>query len=100
MYLSSKYSCGIEELKDRIVKEFTSVGELNGGYAVTARQMNGVQAAAIALSAAKKSLDKSEGDDVTISCIADARASLASVLGIDPTEDLIERIFGDFCVGK
>ncbi len=100
VYLSSKYSCGIEELKDRIVKEFTSVGELNGGYAVTARQMNGVQAAAIALSAAKKSLDKSEGDDVTISCIADARASLASVLGIDPTEDLIERIFGDFCVGK
>ena len=98
--LSSLSSEGINELKEYIVTKFTSADELGGSYAVTARQVNGIQNAVSALLSAKSALESTIGDDVAVSCIADARSNLAEVIGIDPTEDLIERIFGDFCVGK
>ena len=98
--LSSLSSEGINELKEYIVTKFASADELGGSYAVTARQVNGIQNAVSALLSAKSALESTIGDDVAVSCIADARSNLAEVIGIDPTEDLIERIFGDFCVGK
>ena len=100
MSLSSLSSEGINELKEYIVTKFASADELGGSYAVTARQVNGIQSAVASLLSAKSVLENTIGDDVTVSCIADARSHLALVIGADPTEDLIERIFGDFCVGK
>ena len=53
-----------------------------------------------ALSAARAALSAGIGDDLVLSCISDARAQLSSLLGIDASEDLLDKIFSSFCVGK
>jgi tRNA modification GTPase len=40
------------------------------------------------------------GDDLAITCLSDARSSIAKLLGIDVTENLLDTVFSKFCVGK
>lgn len=98
--ISALNSQGIENLKELIVKDFVNGNALAGSYGVTSRQMRGISAAISALVAARDTLIAKIGDDVALACIADARVALAEVIGADSTEDLVNRIFKDFCVGK
>ena len=45
-------------------------------------------------------LEAGAGSDATIACVAEARAALSSLLGLDAAEDLLDKVFGSFCVGK
>ena len=97
---SAAHGSGLEELKELILKTALSGGELAGGYSVTARQMECLARTKEALSAASAALSAGIGDDLVLSCISDARAQLSSLLGIDASEDLLDKIFSSFCVGK
>ena len=98
--ISALSSDGIENLKGLIVEDFAKFSSFKGSYSVTSRQLSGITATIFSLVETKNALTSGIGDDIALTCIADARSSLAQVIGIDPTEDLVERIFGDFCVGK
>ncbi|NLX74960.1 MAG: GTP-binding protein, partial [Synergistaceae bacterium] len=98
--ISALSSEGIENLKGLIVEDFAKFSSFKGSYSVTSRQLSGITATIFSLVETKNALTSGIGDDIALTCIADARSSLAQVIGIDPTEDLVERIFGDFCVGK
>ena len=98
--VSAAHGSGLDELKELILKTALSGGELAGGYSVTARQMECLARTKEALSAARAALSAGIGDDLVLSCISDARAQLSSLLGIDASEDLLDKIFSSFCVGK
>ena len=98
--ISAAKGAGIEELKEIIFRRVSGGGALAGGYAVTARQMECLTEAGKAIDEAAASLEAGAGSDATIACVAEARAALSSLLGLDAAEDLLDKVFGSFCVGK
>lgn len=100
MAISALKTSGIEELKDMIVSEMTAGKNLCDSYGVTARQMECLKNALTAVDEAESLIASGLGDDLTLSCIAAARASLSALLGLDPAEELLDAVFSGFCVGK
>ena len=91
---------GVDELKDKIVEEISGGRSLAGCYGVTARQTECLTNAVASVKEALKALTEELGEDVSISCVAEARSQLSSLLGLDCTEELLDAVFGKFCVGK
>ena len=98
--VSALRSDGIEELKNIIVNEITGGIKVTGGYGVTSRQIECLSAALSSLRETKKVVAEGLGDDLAITCLSDARSSIAKLLGIDVTENLLDTIFSKFCIGK
>ncbi|MDO5116693.1 MAG: tRNA uridine-5-carboxymethylaminomethyl(34) synthesis GTPase MnmE [Synergistaceae bacterium] len=98
--ISAATGDGVDELKELIVTSLCGGENLSGCYAVTARQMECLTTAGEAIKAASAALASASGDDLTLSALADARAALSALLGIDASEDLLDKVFGSFCVGK
>lgn len=100
VFISAAKGDGIGELKEIIFRRVSGGGALTGGYAVTARQMECLTEAGKAIDAAAGALASGAGGDAAIACIAEARAALSSLLGLDAAEDLLDKVFVSFCVGK
>lgn len=100
MSISAANGAGVEELKDAALSSLSCGGTLSGSYAVTARQMECLTEARSAIDAACAAMDAGAGSDMALSCLSEARGALASLLGQDASEDLLDKIFGSFCVGK
>ena len=98
--VSALKSDGIEELKNIIVNEITGGKKVTGGYGVTSRQIECLSAALSSLNETRKVISGGLGDDLAITCLSDARSSIAKLLGIDVTENLLDTIFSKFCIGK
>ena len=98
--VSALRSDGIEELKDIMVSEMTGGEKISGGYGVTSRQIECLSSALTSLRETKKIISGGLGDDLAISCLSEGRLSLAAILGLDATENLLETIFSQFCIGK
>ncbi|MEG1642057.1 MAG: tRNA uridine-5-carboxymethylaminomethyl(34) synthesis GTPase MnmE [Synergistaceae bacterium] len=100
LFTSALLKQGIDELKDFIVSYASENSLFDGSYGVTSRQLDCLSSALTYIKDAKNAEELSIGDDVTISCISDARIQLSSLLGLDASEDLLDVVFGSFCVGK
>ncbi|MBP8684467.1 MAG: tRNA uridine-5-carboxymethylaminomethyl(34) synthesis GTPase MnmE [Synergistaceae bacterium] len=98
--VSALKSDGIEELKDIMVNEITGGIKVTGGYGVTSRQIECLSAALTSLRETLKIVSEGLGNDLAITCLSDSRSELAKLLGIDATENLLDTIFSQFCVGK
>ena len=98
--VSTLKSQGIEELKDIIVEKAAGGDLTFDGYGVTSRQMECLASAITLIKEAQKTIYEKIGDDVTIACISEARGKLSSLLGLDASEELLDTVFGTFCVGK
>ncbi len=98
--VSALKSEGIEELKDIIIAEVSGGTILSDAYGITGRQMECLNNAIGSIKEAGCVITDNIGDDVAISCVSDARTQLSSLLGLDATEDLLDVIFKNFCVGK
>lgn len=98
--VSALKSDGIEGLKDIMVNEITGGIKVTGGYGVTSRQIECLSAALASLRETQKIVSEGLGDDLAITCLSDARSHLASLLGIDATENLLDTVFSQFCIGK
>ena len=48
---------------------------------------------------AASALEASEWD-AAAACLGEARSALAGLTGQNPGEDLLDRVFGEFCIGK
>jgi len=100
MQVSALKSEGIDELKDTITTDSCMGHTVNDSYGATSRQIECLSGALDALGEANRALAHKIGKDIAISCISDARAKLSSLLGLDASEDLLDTIFDNFCVGK
>ncbi|MDO4559514.1 MAG: tRNA uridine-5-carboxymethylaminomethyl(34) synthesis GTPase MnmE [bacterium] len=98
--ISAVRGLGLDELKELIVRTALSGGDLAGGYSVTARQMECLARTKEAVDAAGEALGAGAGGDLVLSCLAEARGQLSSLLGLDASEELLDKIFSSFCVGK
>jgi tRNA modification GTPase len=83
-----------------MVNEITGGIKVTGGYGVTSRQIECLSAALTSLRETLKIVSEGLGNDLAITCLSDSRSELAKLLGIDATENLLDTIFSQFCVGK
>ncbi|MDR1482451.1 MAG: tRNA uridine-5-carboxymethylaminomethyl(34) synthesis GTPase MnmE [Synergistaceae bacterium] len=98
--ISALTGAGLDRLKDSILELSLGDSIPAEGYAATSRMIEALSGVVSCLDDAFSALRESAGIDVTCALLADAAALVAAILGIDATEDLLETIFSDFCVGK
>jgi tRNA modification GTPase len=92
---------GLEELEARIETALCGPGrETETVLAINARQEAALQRAADALGRAGENLKIDAGLEIVSVDLRDALEELAAVIGETTTEDILTRLFQNFCIGK
>ena len=99
---SMKTEEGIKELYKEISKLFNNKElELNDGIIVTnIRHQNLIRKAIENIEKAINSIGQSMPIDITAICIKETLENLGEITGNNVTEDIINKIFSKFCLGK
>jgi tRNA modification GTPase len=96
---SSRTGEGLDSLRCRIIEYLTSQpGESVGSTA--ARCQESLVLAAAAISRAKSAVKENAGEEFVAVEVRAALDDLGTVLGTVYTEDILDRIFSRFCIGK
>lgn len=101
-YISAKTGQGIEELKDSIIN-LTVSGHIKGseGLIITnLRHKRAIDNAIVALQKASQDLINSQPNEIIAVSLRDSLDSLGEIVGAITTEDILNRIFSGFCIGK
>lgn len=99
LFVSAKQHCGLDELKEAIFKLATGDRKLSASYAATERMVEELALACADIGGAAGALS-ALGVDAAGYMLAEAARRIASPLGVDATEELLDTIFSSFCVGK
>ena len=94
--LSARTGEGMTELVDSLVREARAVMPKPGAAALNARQRERLDDAAHALSAVQGARDPL----LIAENLRTARAAFDALLGRTSTEDVLDTLFGRFCIGK
>ena len=100
--ISARYGSGIEEL-EKTIEEMFFRGELQGSrdLCITReRQKELLGKAAQSLRMVSQAMDAGMEEDFFTIDLMDAYAHLGGVIGETPEDDLADRIFSEFCMGK
>ncbi len=99
--LSAKTGTGLQELKE-IIYEFAVKGERAGESVVITRERHRdhLQQAATALDTATKNMSSGYSEELIAVDVTLAMEHMGSILGKTFAEDLLDKIFGKFCIGK
>jgi tRNA modification GTPase len=92
---------GLDQLEEKI--EAILCGENRGNeteLAINARQEAALQRAATALAQAGENLTAGAGLEIVSVDLREALEALADVIGATTTEDILTRLFQNFCIGK
>ena len=100
--LSAKTGKGINELRETIYNLFiTDKGALSEGRLVTnIRHKDALKRALESLEQAKSSLSAKSSEEFIALDIRQALNALGEIIGETTTEDILDNIFSNFCVGK
>ena len=99
--LSAKTGNGLENLKEAIYNHAIQSERTGESIAITReRHRDHLQQAADALSTASKSMNSGCSEELIAVDVTLAMEHLGSVLGKTFAEDLLDKIFGQFCIGK
>ncbi|MFA5354336.1 MAG: tRNA uridine-5-carboxymethylaminomethyl(34) synthesis GTPase MnmE [Thermodesulfovibrionales bacterium] len=94
---------GLEELKESIISLFLTRGSSGPDETVmitNIRHRESIDRSGESLSTAKESLQRGEPLEVTALFLREALDSLGEIIGVVTTDDILERIFTQFCIGK
>jgi tRNA modification GTPase len=98
---SSVLGVGLPELKKAIVETLESRNEEAGVIAGTAeRCRDSLRLASEALARARAAIEGNAGDEVVAAEIRLALEELGLVVGAVYTDDILDRVFSRFCIGK
>lgn len=98
--LSAKSNDGIAELLDKIA-HFAGVSDANNEYLlVNSRHLALLQIAQEALLKTEKLVMEQNSDELACFEVKNAITALEEVLGINTPHDILDTIFGSFCIGK
>lgn len=102
LWISVKEEQGIEELKNTILDEILheSISSDQEVMITKVRHRNALQNALKAVNNLKEALDNDMAYDFLTIDLKDALFHLGSITGETVTEDIVDRIFSDFCLGK
>ena len=92
---------GLKDLKKELLEQIEiSDDELHSGILTNTRQIAAVKKAVSALEKAEKSLQESLGPEFTAFDLKEASTALEEIIGVISTDDILNKIFSDFCIGK
>lgn len=99
--ISATRGDGIEALRAQITKSLGAVKTgLDEVLVARSRQRVAIDAARQNLRSAVDSLKGGMGEEIVAVDLRSATDRLAEILGLDVTDELLDKIFGDFCIGK
>jgi len=99
--ISAKYGTGIQCLEDAIVSAFSFSGGLLPGAATSnARHIGVLTRTEKALKCAIESIETGHSEEIPLIHLRDALSTLGEITGETATEEILENIFKNFCVGK
>jgi len=100
--VSAHTGAGLEELRHEVVRRLADAageaGELVGSTA--ARCRDSLQSALDALDRALEAADAGSGDEFLAMDVREALDELGQITGAVYTDDILDRIFSRFCIGK
>ena len=91
---------GINQLKEAIQERLAAAAPADVVVATAVRCQQTLSRAAEALRLARPLVDEQAGDELIARQLRDAVDALGHVVGAIYTEDLLDRIFSRFCIGK
>lgn len=97
--ISAKNNQGIEKVKDKI-SEFLYENEETSTMIANERQRDAVQTALSAIKRAKETLMEGFYSDLTVIDISLAAEALGEAEGMSVNDEVVDRIFREFCLGK
>lgn len=97
--ISAKEAIGLDALKAEI-EEILQSGAGDGAMIANERQRSAVSSALEALKRAKKTLEDGFFSDLSVIDITDCASYLGEVEGMSVNDEVIDRIFREFCLGK
>ena len=101
-FISAKFGQGIEELKSCIKEKV--LGDVyvdpQRSLVPTLRQANALECAREALNDVVTGIDSGSGEELILIDLALARQSLNTITGDTHDYDILDEIFGRFCIGK
>jgi tRNA modification GTPase len=102
LHLSTVTYEGVEELKKTVVESnIGSVGKVHAGVVVTnVRHKTALDGAAGSLNAALALLAQDAPLELFAIELRDALGRIGEITGVITTEEILDRIFSNFCIGK
>jgi len=101
VHVSALTGQGIEELEAGIAEIAGEIAQGSEGAMVSnIRHQQALQSASDSLAHALETLERAEPIDLLSGDLSAARSSLGLVTGETASEDLLDRIFSEFCIGK
>jgi len=101
LMISASTGNGLAELTDSICALFAAGGKLPAGEVLTnARHADAIGRALEAIESAQRAMDDGMTPDAVLTMVEDAMAALGELTGVSVREDITNRIFSRFCVGK
>ena len=97
--VSAKTGEGIEMLKNKI-SEFLDMGLESSAMIANERQREAVKIALESIKRAKETLNEGFFSDLAVIDISLAAQSLGEAEGMSVNDEIVDRIFRDFCLGK
>lgn len=98
--LSARTGENLSQLQQTIEQWFAGNNSCDGSILTNARQFGAISHAAEAISRAESALRRGITPDAIVTDVEDAMQSLGEVTGRTVREDITNRIFERFCVGK
>ena len=99
--VSAKTGWNLDHLRNRIVSELSqSDSETEILSSTAARCRESLQHADVALSRAEQLADAGSGDELIAMELRDSLDHLGRIVGVVYTDDILDRIFSRFCIGK
>ena len=101
VWISALYEDGIEELKEVIIQEVQKGVDLSGEVWMTSlHNIHRLERALECLSDSLNALEQNLTYDIVAVGIQEALRFIGEITGEEYTEDLLETIFSQFCIGK
>ncbi|MFH0800640.1 MAG: tRNA uridine-5-carboxymethylaminomethyl(34) synthesis GTPase MnmE [Pseudomonadota bacterium] len=101
LHLSARTGSGIEYLASQLVGcAAADAGKAEGVMVASARHKALIDEALLAIDAAQNSLEKGEPAECAAARMLAAQDALGSITGRVTTDDILDRIFSTFCIGK
>ena len=102
IHVSAKTGFGMKQLTSRLAQVFSESfqDEASGAVVTSKRHKDALEKTISSLAEAKQSLQNQESVEFAAHHLRLSQESLGRIIGRDFTEDMLDAIFSEFCIGK